>query len=99
MIYVVCSAYDKKARTFLTPFYVTHQDVAVRAFKDAVNNVESSVGRNPEDFALWNLGTFDDDKGSFTLHATPQHIVEAMAFKPGYAPLRNLAVDSNLGEE
>lgn len=82
MITVVCAAYDKKARAYLTPFYVTHQDVAVRAFKDAVMNVESAVGRNPEDFSLWNLGTFDDDKGAFQLHPTPVHVCEAMSLKP-----------------
>lgn len=97
MIYVVCSAYDKKARSFMTPFYVTHQDVAVRAFKDAVADDESQVGRNPEDFALWNLGTFDDDTAKFSLHPSPMHIVEGMAFKP--AAFAKPKVDANLGEE
>lgn len=92
MIYVVCCVFDKKARSHLTPFFVTHQDVAVRAFKDAVSNIESAVGRNPEDFAMWNLGTFDDDTARFELHKSPVHVVEAMAFKKP-------VVDPNLGEE
>lgn len=84
MITKVMAAFDKKARTYLTPFFVSHEDIGVRAFANAVNtSTASDVYRNPEDFSLWLLGTFDDDNGHFQLTASPVHVVEAVALKRG----------------
>lgn len=78
---VVMASYDKKARVFMKPFFVSHQDVGVRAFKDAVNDQATEIGRNPEDFTLYRLGTFDDDNAKFDLSDKPEVICEALQLK------------------
>lgn len=80
---VVMAAYDKKARAFLNPFYSTHIDVGVRAFAQAANTTEHQVYLHPEDFALYQLGTFNDENGAFELLGTPVHIAEALSLKKG----------------
>lgn len=85
MITQVMAAFDKKARTYLTPFFVAHTDVGVRALANSVNsNADAAVCKNPEDFSLWLLGTFDDDTGHFNLTASPVHVCEALALKQAH---------------
>lgn len=79
----VMACYDKKAKAFSNPFYVTHQELAVRTFKQAANTPEHSVCLYPEDHALFYFGTFDDENGLFNLCSIPTHVVEAINLKKG----------------
>jgi len=81
MITVICAALDKKARAYATPFFQAHVDVAIRAFKGAVNDPTHPIAKHPEDYSLWLIGTFDDNTGLITPHAAPIHVAEAMALK------------------
>lgn len=82
MITIVFAAFDKKIVTYLQPFHVSHEAVALRSFKDACNNPESAVCRTPEDFALYRLGTFDDQTGKFSMEEPqPRVVAEALQFK------------------
>lgn len=83
MILVVMVAYDKKAQAYMTPFFVNNQQLGIRAFKDACNNAESPICRNPEDFSLFRLGTFDDNTGAMKLSDVPEPVVEAINLKKG----------------
>lgn len=50
-----------------TPFMLDNDDVAVRAFKTAINsNNGSQVSEYYEDMQLWRLGEFDDKTGVIT---------------------------------
>lgn len=82
---VVLAAYDKKARAYLHPFYAVHVDVGTRNFASAVNDAKSDhpITKNPEDFALYQLGSWDDASGLFTLLGSPVHLVEAVQLKKG----------------
>lgn len=79
----VMAAFDKKARAFSQPFFVTHQDVAVRNFKTAANTPDHQVCQHPEDFALFCFGSWDDETGLFNLTAIPTHVAEAINLKKG----------------
>lgn len=79
----VMAAYDKKARAFMHPFYCAHTDVGVRTFSQAANAADHQVSQHPEDFALFHLGTFDDENGLFNLMSIPTHVVEAVQLKKG----------------
>lgn len=83
MILQVIAAFDKKARAFMQPFYAAHVDVAIRSFGQAANTAEHQVHNHPEDFALYYLGTFNDENAQFTLAAQPQHLAEAIQLKKG----------------
>lgn len=62
---------DTKAEAYLQPFFSQTKGTAIRAFTDAVNDSKSQFSRYPADFVLFELGGWDDDTGSFTLHKTP----------------------------
>lgn len=83
MILVIMAAYDKKAQAFMTPFFVNNQQLGLRAFKDAVNSPESPISRNPEDFSLHRLGTFDDSTAKMDLTHQPEPVAEAINLKKG----------------
>nr|AVQ10284.1 DNA binding protein VP5 [Gokushovirinae environmental samples] len=58
---------DEKVHLFLPPFYARNKGEAVRSFGDAARNKEHNFAKYPEDFTLYELGTFDDEDGTFTL--------------------------------
>lgn len=54
---------DTKAG-YMSPFYLQNDDIAIRSFKKAANEVQSNaVNDFPEDKELWFLGTFDELTG------------------------------------
>lgn len=57
------SVFDSKAAVFGTPFFMPREAMAIRAFTDLVNDGRSMVSQHPEDFSLFKVGWFDDDKG------------------------------------
>lgn len=68
MIYLVYSIYDSKAEAYLPPFILPKKAMAVRAFTDCVNSPTHQFGQNPEDYTLFELGSFDDQHGQYLLH-------------------------------
>lgn len=65
MIYIVCSVRDQKSEAFGRPFFVPSVGVAMRDFEDEVNRADEKniLYRHPSDFALYQLGVFDDADG------------------------------------
>lgn len=59
----IYSIYDDKAQIFATPFYMHNDAMATRAFVNLVQDENSTVSRNPEDYRLYHLGTFNDQDG------------------------------------
>lgn len=67
---VVCSIYDKKVGAFMLPFLVARSaSEARRTFADAVVEPKSQFGMHPEDYALMEIGRFDDQDGSFEMQS------------------------------
>lgn len=72
--------WDKKAEAGVTPFFAANTAVAMRDFKSACNDVTHAFYRNPEDYSLWFVGTFD--QGNKKLKAEDVVCVaEALAMK------------------
>lgn len=65
MIHQAMSVYDCKARAYLPPFYVPHVDVGIRYCQSAANDPSHAFAKNPEDFRVYHLGSFDDDTGRY----------------------------------
>lgn len=59
----MCVIYDSKADRYNPPFSVHTYGEAERGFKDLVNDKTTAIGQHPEDFILFSLGEWDDDKG------------------------------------
>lgn len=81
MITQCCVVFDKKAQAHMIPFFCSNLQVAARAFADAANTPGHQLNRNPEDFTLHHLGTFDDEKAVFALLPQPVHLGNALMFK------------------
>ena len=68
---------DTKAG-FMTPFYLQNDDIAIRSFKKAANEVNpNAVNDFPEDKELWFLGTFDERTGKIE-GSEPQFLIKAV---------------------
>jgi hypothetical protein len=63
MLMKLFSVFDNKARLYNPPFGFPETGQALRAFKNAANNREHGFGMNPEDYCLYQIGTFDDSTG------------------------------------
>lgn len=63
MIQKVFGVRDGKAVAFLQPFFSSANGSAIRAFSDAVNDGKSPISTHPEDYVLYELGSFDDNSG------------------------------------
>lgn len=57
---------DMKAGAFAQPFFMHHDAQAVRAVTELGQDLNTTVGRYPSDFALCSIGTFDDSSGVLT---------------------------------
>nr|QJB19012.1 MAG: nonstructural protein [Microvirus sp.] len=71
MIQRVFTVYDSKVGAYLRPFFMTTKGEALRAWTDTVNDKETAFNKHPEDYCLFELGTFDDQVGQFENHNQP----------------------------
>lgn len=81
MKYEMLSIYDSKARAFLTPFFTVNLQTGARSFSDVANDPGSVVARNPEDFTLYHLGSWDDNNGQYEQFAQPINLGMALNFR------------------
>lgn len=65
MIYAIR---DKKAEAFMQPYYANTPGLAIRTFETNVNQQDSIFNAYPDDFELYEIGTFDDAKGKVIPH-------------------------------
>jgi len=65
MKHVVCAVRDRASDTFGRPFFVRTLGEANRSFIDEVNraSADNQLYAHPEDFDLYEIGSFDDDSG------------------------------------
>ncbi len=64
MILRAYTVYDSKTEAYLRPFFMQTPAEAIRAFRDTVNDGQSPFCKHPEDFTLFEVGTFDETSGS-----------------------------------
>lgn len=64
---VMCTVYDVKAKVHgkLLPFTTTAE--AIRAFGDAVRNPDTAINKHPEDFTLYHVGNYDEEKATYEM--------------------------------
>lgn len=60
MLMKVFSVRDMKAEAFLQPFFCPTQGSALRAFGDACAKQDSPFYVHPNDYVLYEIGTYDD---------------------------------------
>lgn len=74
MIRLICSVRDSAAELYGQPIYVPSRGVALRSFADEVNRaaMDNPLHQHPDDFILYELGSFDESTGLFVCHEPQQ---------------------------
>jgi len=63
MILRAYSIFDAKAQAFIQPFFMLNDAVALRIFEECANDVSHQFCKFAEDYVLYRIGDFHDDRG------------------------------------
>lgn len=75
----VYAIFDSSVSSYGTPLIVDHPVYAVRYFETLAKDEKSDVGRFPQQFFLYECGTFDEVSGLFQC-AAPVLVLAANSF-------------------
>jgi len=73
--------YDTKALFFNTPFFLHSDGEAIRTSVDLGEDMQTRIGRHPEDYILFCVGTFDNANGLLVAHA-PENLGPVSSMLP-----------------
>lgn len=76
------SVYDRKIESYMSPFYEHHAGSALRSFEGAVTDPKSTFNKHPDDFVLYEVGTWDDSTGKAEMLEHPNNLGAARLFMP-----------------
>jgi len=71
---IAYSIYDEKAECFGTPLFYSATGLVARLFKEWCNDPTIPPGKNPEDFKLYEIGTWDNHAAKFDTLDVPKFI-------------------------
>jgi len=74
------AVFDQKVGAYLRPFTVRSSGEALRGWVDICNDRESEVNKHPEDYTLFELGSFDPETGRVEALSTPHSHGKAIEF-------------------
>lgn len=79
--------YDIKSQVFSAPFLAVNSNCAVRSFANAANDENSDINRNPADFILYEIGSFDDNTCQIVPLPERQYLGTALQYVINPAPI------------
>lgn len=79
---------DAKADAFGGLTVVSTKGLALRGFADAVADERSEFSKYPDDYMLYELGTYDPNSGELTSHRVPELVVSARSIVDQLATAR-----------
>jgi hypothetical protein len=76
---LVIAVRDSAADVFGRPYFVPTAGIAIRSFTDEVNRSadDNQLNKHAKDFALYELGEYDDATGMVTSHPQPKLLINA----------------------
>jgi len=77
----VYSVHDTKVGAFAQPFFMRSRGEALRGWEDHVNDSSVMPNKHPQDFALFELASFDEDTGTFENLPAPLNLGLALQFR------------------
>lgn len=77
----IYALYDKVAQTYLDPCAFLNEGIAIRYFKQLVNNSTTDINFSPGDFDLCHLGAFDSKLGTLMAREVPVVIANGNSLK------------------
>lgn len=75
-VYII---YDSCSGVYSPPMCYINDSEASREFSDAVLSGQGNIGKHPEHFSMYHIGTYDDAKGDFE-PITREHIANAIEY-------------------
>lgn len=87
MILRCYSIFDRKGLIYHPPFYQATDGMAVRAMTDAANDANSAFNKHPNDYVLYCVGEYDDQKGALIPCSPLVHVVDVIACVQASSPL------------
>lgn len=82
MKYALVAIRDAAAGAFMRPWTVPSVGMARRSFQDECVRYGSDMNKHPEDFELFELGSFDEDSGKVENLDYPRSLARAIDY-PG----------------
>lgn len=80
MITSICCVYDTVANLYGAPFCSTNAAVAVRQFQaELTADAHGAMQTHPDNFKLFELGSFDNTHGRFQLYDQPLFLYQGTA--------------------
>lgn len=73
---------DRAVAGFMPPIFVSHVGMAVRSFSDEVRKPDTQFNAHPDDFDLFELGSFETDTGRFELLPDARQVAIGKSFLP-----------------
>lgn len=83
----VFSVRDEKAEAFAQPFFTVSTGMAIRHFGDWCRNKETPLGMHPEDYRLYEIGSWEDQLGRFINEETPRLVSSGVEHLAAMDPL------------
>jgi hypothetical protein len=76
---VIVSVRDSAADAFGRPYFVPSVGMALRSFTDEVNRAsdDNPLNKHKKDFALYELGEYDDNTAQIVCHDQPKLLIHA----------------------
>ena len=92
--------YDVASGIYMRPFFSQADGQAVRGFKDIATDAEHEIGKHPEDYTLYRIGSYNDTTGAL-IGENPEKLMtglEAVSLdrNPKQADLK-LATEKEIG--
>ncbi len=56
----IYSIFDTASGLYSRPFFTASDAESIRSFTDIASDAEHPIGKHPEDYTLFRIGTFDD---------------------------------------
>lgn len=75
-VHVMLAVYDVVGATYDRPFAVPSVAVGVRSFQNALKDPQAQISKNPSDYALYEIGAYDDQSGEL-ISKPPQQVFRA----------------------
>lgn len=71
---LVYSVFDSKVGMYAQPFFMRTKAEALRGWQTVANDPETNIAKFPEDYSLFELGEYDEERGAFMNHPAPLNL-------------------------
>lgn len=74
---IAFAVHDVKAESYGNPMFLSNVGLAIRGFSDACGDPASALAKHPEDYTLYEIGSYDPNKGLLTNISPAIHVLSA----------------------